>query len=184
MKHVNVEVKASCTDLSEARKVLKNNGAVRRGLDHQIDTYFAVPEGRLKVRQGRIENSLIHYARRDDERLRLSNVTRCDTGDLGRNVKEVLARALPVLATVDKRREIYFIDNVKFHLDRVTGLGAFIEIEAIDLNGNGGVAMLRRQCDEFMALLDVREADLVRASYCDMIIDTNENHESFLEAVA
>ena len=33
---------------------------------------------------------------------------------------------------MDKKREIYFIHNVKFHIDNVKNLGTFIEIEAID----------------------------------------------------
>jgi predicted adenylyl cyclase CyaB len=43
-----------------------------------------------------------------------------------------------VLATVDKHREIYFVGNVKFHLDTVEGLGTFVEIESIDMDGTIG----------------------------------------------
>jgi adenylate cyclase, class 2 len=184
MKHVNIEIKARCDDLRSARRILKRCGAVRRGVDHQIDTYFSVPNGRLKLREGRIENSLIHYDRGEDDRLRLSDITRCDTGNIGRYLKEVLSRGLPTLATVDKKREIYFVDNVKFHLDRVVGLGTFLEIEAIDVDGNGNVAMLRRQCDEFIELLGIRDADLVRASYSDMILSEHAEHEPVWEAAA
>lgn len=36
------------------------------------------------------------------------------------------------LVVVDKMREIYFIDNVKFYFDKVEGFGIFVEIEVID----------------------------------------------------
>lgn len=36
---------------------------------------------------------------------------------------------------VDKLRHILGIDNVKFHVDEVQGVGAFVEIEAIGRTG-------------------------------------------------
>ena len=45
-------------------------------------------------------------------------------------LKEVLNKAMGVKTRVDKQREIYFIRNIKIHLDDVTGLGTFVEIEA------------------------------------------------------
>jgi len=53
-KHLNVEIKARCAHLDEARKVLQELGADYKGTDHQTDTYFVVPNGRLKLRQGNI----------------------------------------------------------------------------------------------------------------------------------
>ena len=41
-------------------------------------------------------------------------------------LKKVLLKSLPVFQVVDKKREIYFIDNVKFHLDKVKTLGTFV----------------------------------------------------------
>ena len=47
-------------------------------------------------------------------------------------LKEILIAAIGKKVVVDKQRQIYFIDNVKFHIDTVKGLGSFMEIEAID----------------------------------------------------
>ena len=41
------------------RQILINKKADYKGLDHQIDTYFNVNIGRLKLREGSIENNLI-----------------------------------------------------------------------------------------------------------------------------
>jgi adenylate cyclase, class 2 len=73
-----------------------------------------------------------------------------------------------VLARVDKTREIYFIENVKFHLDDVVNLGTFIEIEAIDLDGTIGNATLHEQCERYISLFGIRDSDLVSHSYSDM----------------
>ena len=91
----------------------------------------------------------------------------------GVGLKAVLTQALGVLAVVDKHREIYFIDNVKVHLDRVEGLGTFVEIEAIGEDGNLGEARLREQCEFYMALFEVAEEDLVGVSYSDMVLSNS-----------
>jgi len=71
---------------------------------------------------------------------------------------------------VDKQREIYFIDNVKFHIDRVEELGNFVEIEAIDKSGSLGEEQLQKQCRKYMNLLDIAEGDLVGESYSDLLL--------------
>ena len=65
MGHTNIEIKARCTAPEKIRKVLIDQGADLKGIDHQTDTYYKVPKGRLKLRQGNIENSLVFYQRPD-----------------------------------------------------------------------------------------------------------------------
>lgn len=75
MGHLNVEIKARCNDHEVIREYLKARDADFRGVDHQIDTYFHVPHGRLKLREGEIENFLIHYERSDQDGPKQSHVT-------------------------------------------------------------------------------------------------------------
>ena len=56
MKHINVEIKARCESLGRVREVLKAHSAVYKGCDHQVDTYFTTDSGRMKLREGTIEN--------------------------------------------------------------------------------------------------------------------------------
>jgi adenylate cyclase class IV len=72
---------------------------------------------------------------------------------------------------VKKSREIYFIDNVKFHLDNVAPLGTFAEIEAIDKTGTLGAEHLRKQCEHYLQLLHIAPGDLLSHSYSDMLMD-------------
>ena len=65
---------------------------------------------------------------------------------------------------MDKERHIYFLDNVKFHIDEVRGFGSFCEIEAIDRAGNIGKEKLVQQCDYYMGLLGIKKDDLVSCS--------------------
>lgn len=172
MAFKNVEVKARSDNHEFLRSYLLEHGAEFKGIDHQIDTYFVVPSGRLKLRQGNVENNLIFYNRGDKSDPKQSNIAFSEV-DAKSNVKEVLELALGVLVEVDKTREIYFIDNVKFHIDTVKGLGSFMEIEAIDYEGFIGVDKLRDQCNFYMKELRIREDDLLTNSYSDMILELN-----------
>lgn len=87
---------------------------------------------------------------------------------VGSEIKGVLVRALGVMVAVDKKREIYFVENVKIHLDEVEGLGKFLEVEAIgSANEN---AKLQEQCDEFQLQFNVRKEDFVAGSYSDLLM--------------
>lgn len=173
MGHLNVEIKARCERLDAVRAVLVERGAERVGLDRQVDTYFRAPRGRLKLREGDIELALIHYDRDDVPGPKASHVAlhhpaRDEKGG-ATTLRELLARALGVATVVEKRREIWFLGNVKIHLDEVPGLGYFLEIEAIDRDGEIGPERLRVQCEELMRAFGVTPADLVTASYADLL---------------
>jgi adenylate cyclase, class 2 len=86
-----------------------------------------------------------------------------------RALREMLEAALPVRVRVRKRREILFIDNVKFHLDRVEGLGAFVEIEAQSRGGAPARSVLEAQTAEWRALLGIEDRDLEPRSYSDLL---------------
>lgn len=168
MSHLNVEIKARCVKPQSVRQILLENNAHFIGEDHQVDTYFLVQTGRLKLREGNIENALIYYQRADQAGPKKSNVTLYPFAP-DPSLKELLTAALGVKMVVDKRRSIFFIDNVKFHLDEVQGLGSFVEIEAIALNGEKTEAELLEQCRFYCKLLNIQDADLLENSYSDML---------------
>ena len=169
MPHFNVEIKARCDDHNKIRKILLANDADFKGMDHQVDTYFNVGTGRLKLREGNIENHLIFYEREDKEGPKQSKVTFFEN-KLGSPLKEILTKSLGILAVVDKKREIYFIKNVKFHIDTVDKLGTFMEIEAIDSDSTIGKDKLQEQCQHYVNLFGVAKDDLLSKSYSDMLI--------------
>ncbi len=168
MKLLNFEFKAHLHDAGQVRTILKRLRARSLGTDHQVDTFFRVPAGRLKVREGRLENSLIFYQRTNSARARRSTV---ELMLLPRrnSVRAILARSLGVLAVVDKRREIYFVGNVKIHLDRVRGLGTFIEVEAMTRSGD--IRKVRAQATRFQKLFAISPQDIVPLSYSDMMLN-------------
>lgn len=169
MAHTNVEIKARCSDQNRIREILRSRNADFRGTDQQIDTYFKTNFGRLKLREGRIENALIYYEREDEAGPKQANVI-LFRSDPNSSLKEILTNSLGVLVVVEKQREIYFINNVKFHIDNVKELGAFIEIEAIDSDGTIVREKLLEQCQFFLGLFNISQNDLISISYSDLLL--------------
>lgn len=165
----NIEIKARCMDPDRIRSILASLGSDCKGIDHQIDTYFNVREGRLKLRQGNIEQALIHYRRPDQAGPKQSDVWLYPTEN-GSTLYKVLEASVGIMVQVDKMREIHFIDNVKFHIDEVRGLGSFVEIEAIDQDGTLEPDHLLAQCDHYLRLFGIREEDLLHDSYSDQLM--------------
>ena len=172
MAILNIEFKAKYNDLKKAENILLQHAPIFKGTDHQIDTYFNVPGGRLKLREGNIENALIHYERENTAGSKSSHVLLYQHQP-DEMLKSILTKALGVKAVVDKERKIYFIGNVKFHFDTVKQLGTFVEVEAIDKDGSIGKGRLQEQCDYYAALLKIDKVDLMAVSYSDMIMDLN-----------
>lgn len=170
MKKHLVEIKARTSRTDQQRALLLERDADFRGTDHQVDHYFRVPEGRLKLRHGSIEQSLIFYQRSNQAGPKDSSValTRLDGEERAQSLAATLNQALGTWVKVDKQREIYFIDNVKIHLDTVKGLGTFIEIEAIG-NSPAQRDPLLAQCREYMEYLGVTDEELVENSYSDLL---------------
>jgi len=133
-----------------------------------MDTYFKIPSGRLKLREGNIENSLIYYDRENKKDAKKSDVTLYKSTEIA-SLKAVLVAALPILIVVEKKREIYFIDHIKFHIDTLTSLGSFLEIEVIDANDAMDISEMRQQCERYMKLLDIQKEDLMEHSYSEML---------------
>ena len=169
MPILNIEFKAKTNNLTAAENILQQHHPVFIGEDHQVDTYFNVSAGRMKLREGNIENALIHYERENTAGSKSSQVILYQHQP-DKNLKDILTQALGIKAVVDKKRKIYFISNVKFHFDTVQGLGTFIEVEAIDKDGIIGKEKLQEQCDFYATLLKISREDFMAVSYSDMIM--------------
>ena len=173
-KHKNIEIKAKCSNIGNIRDILISNNADFRGVDHQIDTYFKVKDGRLKLREGNIENYLIFYKRSNISGPKKSDVV-LFKNDSDSSLKSILVNSIDKLVVVDKKREIYFINNIKFHLDKVKGLGTFLEIEAQNMGNKFNSYQLLKQCEKYLELFGVNKEDLISGSYSDLLLKNKNN---------
>lgn len=170
---LNVEIKARCSQPDAIRNYLLEHQADFKGTDHQCDTYFRVHNGRLKLREGNIENNLIYYERSDQAGPKQSHFQLVNVEDAA-GLKEALTRANGVKVVVKKKREIYYIRNVKFHVDEVPGLGSFIEIEAGNrFDPELDKEQLQEQCNFYLQAFGVQPQDLVEVSYSDMLMQVS-----------
>ena len=163
-KHL-VELKARYEDLGKARALLA--GAARLGTFHQVDTYFALGERRLKLRliDGAEEGQLIYYERPDRGGVKESEVLLAALPD-ATAVREILVRMMPIKAEVRKVREVYRFQDVQIHLDTVDGLGKFIEFEKVLVDETGGEAG-RKHLESLRGYFQIPEEDLMAGSYSD-----------------
>lgn len=166
----NFEFKARIDEIEKYENKLLTLNPKFQGLDHQIDTYFNAKQGRLKLREGNIENSLINY---DRENVTGSKESRIILYQHEPNValKNILTRQLGIKIIVDKKRKIYFIDNIKFHFDIVDNLGTFMEVEAIDSNEEFTIAELKEQCDKYYNFFELTQDNIIDKSYSDLIME-------------
>jgi len=171
----NVEVKARDADPAATLERALALGATDEGVLAQRDTYFGRAKGRLKLREqeGGTESGarLIAYVRMDGdgfEEARTSNYRLAEVDDPAA-LADALDAALGTLVVVDKRRRLLLYENVRIHIDDVSGLGSFVELEGVadpdsDLSREHElVARLREQ----LAL-----GEPVAGSYSDLLLDS------------
>lgn len=171
MKHINIEIKAKCFHPKKVEAFLVSTNAVFKGTDLQKDTYFNIPNGRLKLRQGNIENNLIFYNRNNQKGPKQSDFQLQPVAN-AKQMETLLTEALGVKVIVEKKRNIYFLGNIKIHIDEVPRLGSFVEIEASNLSDPSlTVEQLRKQCADLMRHFEIKEEDLIENSYSDMLLN-------------
>jgi len=161
----NLELKARCADLALARERARALATRWLGLDRQVDTYFKTAHGRFKLRESSLSGAqLVPYLRPDAAAARRSDYVVIPLPDPERT-KRLLAELLGVHRVVRKQREVALFENVRIHLDRVEGLGDFLELEAVWDGDGAGEAEQRRKVAFLRERLAIRDADLVAASY-------------------
>ena len=164
----NLELKARCAGLVRAAAEAAALGARRDGELVQTDTYFRVPNGRLKLREtvGRL-GELIWYARQDSVDFRGSDYYVLPIPQPA-ETKAALSAALGVRGEVRKRRELWLWHNVRIHLDAVENLGSFVEFEAV-IKKNEDEAVSHHRLATLAKALRIRDADRIAVSYSDLL---------------
>lgn len=164
----NVEIKARVDDLEAVRARVTTLTSSSPEHLTQTDTFFLVPNGRLKLRElGDRTAELIFYDRPDQPGPKASTYTRCPVAD-ATLLRSVLTASVGVRGVVEKEREVFLHEQTRIHLDRVEGLGTFLELEVAigdDEPLSTGEAIAR----DILRFLDVGDDQLVAAAYIDLL---------------
>ena len=135
---------------------------------HQRDTYFHAVTGRLKLREAPPQPAeLIAYARAELAGPKVSLYRVVAVADHLALI-DALTDALGVRCVVEKARRLLLWRNVRIHLDRVTGLGHFVELEAVAASP-GGLEAERDRVEQLCAALGIARDRLVARGYADLV---------------
>jgi adenylate cyclase, class 2 len=162
------ELKARCPDAERVRERLGVEASHERTV-RQVDTYFAVAHGRLKLREtGAAPAQLIQYHRPDVADVKVSRVRVLTIAD-GAGARALLEGALGVRVRVTKIREVWRWEGVQVHLDEVEGLGAFVEFEET-VAAERDLERAQAHVNDLAARLGLARNDLCAVSYAEMLI--------------
>jgi len=164
----NVEIKARIQSVNElALKVapIADHGPTEILQD---DTFFRCENGRLKLRAFSHERGeLIFYRRANQhgpkESFYLLSPT--STPDI---LRESLSLAYGESGRVRKQRTLFIVGRTRVHLDRVAGLGEFLELEVV-LEEGEAVEVGVREAHDLMHQLGVQPSQLIETAYVDML---------------
>lgn len=163
----NLELKARDRDPARSLEVCARLRTEDAGLLIQQDTYFNVPNGRLKLRrEGDGPAQLISYERADSAGSRESSFRIVEVPD-ATGTEAALEAALGVTGRVSKQRRLFLLEEVRIHLDLVVGLGTFIEFEA--QAGRTDPARFSQRLAELCQSFGLDDSDFVGKSYCDLL---------------
>lgn len=167
----NVEVKAR---IDRIDALLARARALADGPEQRIeqdDTFFVCAHGRLKLRDfGDGRGELIHYQRADSEGPKLSDYVRAPSSDPAA-LREALTRAhgaASVLGRVRKTRWLLMVGQTRVHLDRVEGLGDFMELEVV-LRDHQAVADGEAIAEALLAQLGIGDHQRLAGAYLDLL---------------
>ncbi|MBI3482368.1 MAG: CYTH domain-containing protein, partial [Bacteroidetes bacterium] len=106
--------------LVNSKNVVKKLAALKAefiGKDLQTDHYFETDKGKLKWREGTIENLITHYERFDDSGMERTIVYQYDINPSQDQIDDLFLNH-KVIGITKKERRIYQLNNIKIHLDK------------------------------------------------------------------
>jgi predicted adenylyl cyclase CyaB len=165
-----VELKAKVDSLESFRKKLESLKAEYVGVFRQTDTYYEVPQGRLKLRETEGESGaqLVYYERPDVEGPKQSQVFLIELSK-PQFTKQFLSNVLRTKTVVDKQRAIYRVEGTQVHLDKVKNLGTYAEFERPTENTPEATRKAYKTLEKLMQALDIKPETLQKGSYSDLI---------------
>ena len=164
----NIEIKARIDSIEAMLpqvKAIADQGPVEISQD---DTYFVCSTGKLKLRAfSEREGELIYYRRASRFDPKESFYVRSSTTS-PQALRETLTLAYGQLGRVQKHRTLYLAGRTRIHLDRVCGLGEFLELEVVLAEEEPSAAGIQ-EANELLARLGLQPSQLVSGGYLDLM---------------
>ena len=169
----NVEIKARITSIEALLPRVKAVADQGPFEIHQDDTYFTCSTGRLKLRMfSKGEGELIYYRRADQQGPKESFYLRSPT-TAPEVLRESLTLAYGRTGHVEKHRTLFLAGRTRIHLDRVSGLGHFLELEVV-LEESEPFDAGVHEADQLLARLGIERSQLIEGGYVDLPAGSRE----------
>ncbi|CUJ44652.1 putative adenylyl cyclase CyaB [Achromobacter xylosoxidans] len=164
----NIEIKARVASLAAVESLAAALSGKEPVAIAQDDTFFACPDGRLKLRAfSDGTGELIFYRRADDTGPKESFYVISPTSSPD-TLRDALGLAYGVIGRVRKQRLLFMAGRTRIHLDRVEGLGEFLELEVVLRDGESAEAGMA-ETRELLASLRIAPEQLVSGAYLDLL---------------
>jgi predicted adenylyl cyclase CyaB len=164
----NIEIKAKVRNIEVLRSKIEDLYNIKAEKIFQVDTFFNIEKGRLKLRTfSNTKGELIYYLRNNSAGPKRSDYFIYKT-DNPEELKKLLEISLGIRGVVRKKRLLYLVENTRIHLDEVEELGSFLELEVVlnpEQNENEGKQIAKG----FMRKLELDEKDLIDLAYIDLL---------------
>jgi adenylate cyclase class 2 len=171
---IEVEIKARATAGALAEE-LKRRGAAFEKTVVQADTYYNAPhrdfgetDEAVRLREQNGKAYLTYKGKKLDTKSKTRKEVEVGVSDRSKTEDILLSLGFRKTLDVVKTRSIYHYRGVEICLDRIEGLGEFVELESMADN----TADIPRKRDELIALLrDLGiHSELIRESYLEMLL--------------
>jgi predicted adenylyl cyclase CyaB len=164
----NVEIKARIENvdaLASRVEALADRGPFEI---RQDDTFFACGQGRLKLRMLSADEGQLIFYRRPDQPGPKESVFVIAPTTAPDALREALALAYGQAGRVRKHRTLYLTGRTRIHLDRVEGLGHFLELEVVLADGERSERGVE-EAMKLMTALGIGPDQLIDGAYVDLL---------------
>lgn len=161
---LNLELKIKVDSHAKYISALKRVGAEDKGILKQKDIYYKIKHGLLKLRIERETYTLIKYLR-DEKGKRWSNYELMKLES--KNPEKYLSEIFDVDTIVVKERKYWLYKDTRIHLDTVKGLGKFLELETLLVNGRSDAT---KRFYEMVELFNLDLKKQIHTSYKNLLI--------------
>lgn len=172
---IEIEIKAAASN-KELLRALKDAGAVFEKSVEQVDTYYNAPDrdfGKtdeaLRLRRQGNNVYLTYKGKKLDPLSKTRQEIEAQVCDRQKMEDILLALGFRKTLAVSKKRDIYHLEGAEVCVDRVEGLGDFVELETI-VSDTSEMDRKRDELIRLMRSLGVK-GELIRESYLEMLLD-------------
>jgi len=173
----NLELKTKIPDRTKILTRINRMGATYQDKMNQLDYYLRIGENKEKIRE--INKKIVEYIiYRRPEKKGVKDSDYTIKRIFFKQKNDLLKQKHP-LCIVNKIRQLWMYGNTRIHLDSVSGLGDYLELETVlkDISNNEGL----KEFNKIVKLLGIKTREAEPSSYSDLILNHNKKQKNLCD---